>query len=556
MKTIIKKGFCIILIMLLVIKPGIFIQAGANDFADVQSGHWSYEYVNRLRQLGITNGIGDNMFGLGQTITRAEFVTFLCNLMKWESVTPSDGSFADNKDEKAWYYKYIETALYNHAIGSDSASFRPNAPITREEMAVMLVRALGYDGLAGQITYLGSPFADVTANTGYITIAKDLGIISGMGDNSFAPYATATREQAATMMIRMYDGINRKIDFVNAFYAISSAGQMDAIKQMDSISYGWSKLAFNEQNELYLNTTSADNNEYRIPSGFEEPFESAGGKTRMLMVAVKDIDSSKIINDTDLQNNAVQIISNAINNGLTQGGQTIAFDGVVVDFETLKGTTSKNNYNTFLLGIKNELLANNKKIYVAVHPKRRSGQEYFDGYDYRAIGQIADKVILMAHDYNAKSLTSSEMEQGIVMTPLAPIEEIYYALRAITDRQTGVEDVNKIMIQISFATSQWKTIDGKVINQKPYLPDYQALANRIRQGVDMKYSKKDESPYITFYNQDDGTNNIIWYEDSRSVAAKLKLARLFGITDVSLWRLGNIPNDGSDIYLDTLQKIR
>ena len=49
------------------------------------------------------------------------------------------------------------------------------------------------------------------------------------------------------------------------------------------------------------------------------------------------------------------------------------------------------------------------------------------------------------------------------------------------------------------------------------------------------------NPYIE-YTVDDGRHYKLWYEDTQSVAAKLQLARMFGITGVSVWRLGTIPD--------------
>jgi spore germination protein YaaH len=60
--------------------------------------------------------------------------------------------------------------------------------------------------------------------------------------------------------------------------------------------------------------------------------------------------------------------------------------------------------------------------------------------------------------------------------------------------------------------------------------------------LSIKYSEKLQNPWLTYYNGSDGTNNIIWYEDSRSVLAKIQLAKMFGINGISLWRLGNIPD--------------
>lgn len=532
------SSFFIIFILTISSTTSIFANT---KFDDVPTSHWSYEYVEKLNELGITEGIGNNKFGLGLSITRAEFVTFLTKLFKWDIIAENSIDFSDVKNSD-WFFPYVKTAL-KHGISEENISlFRPLDKITREEMAVMLVKSLGYQELSTQINYLESGFTDVNTNKNYITMAKDFKIITGTGNNLFNPKETATREQAASIMIKTYDLLNSKIIDKNAFYAINSSSQIDMINNFDDISFGWSKLEIDNIDNISLNTTSKNNNEYRIPSGYETPYNMANGKLKMLMVAVDSDTSNKIINDKNLSTKSVSSIANAINNGILLDESNILFDGVVLDFESLKGVTTKDNYNSFIKELKS-ILSNNKKIFVAVHPQVSNNKEYFDGYDYKTIGEISDKIILMAHDYNTKKLSKAEMENGIVMTPIAPISEIYYSLKMLTDSSTGVLDNNKIMLQISFDTAQWKLIDGKVINEKPFQPTYTTLEERISKGVDKKYSTLYESPYITFYNGEDLTNNVIWYENQQSVNAKIKLAKMFGVNSISIWRLGNIPKD-------------
>jgi spore germination protein YaaH len=90
-------------------------------------------------------------------------------------------------------------------------------------------------------------------------------------------------------------------------------------------------------------------------------------------------------------------------------------------------------------------------------------------------------------------------------------------------------------------TVQWKLKDGKVINSIPYHPSYSQLIQRFLTGVKLNYSEYSQNPYAVFFNNEDVTNNVIWYENQRSIAEKIKLAKLFGIKGLSLWRLGNIP---------------
>ena len=571
-----KKIISSIIILTLIATFGlVFVDYDENlRFTDIPKGHWAEKSIYELRSLKITDGIGENKFGLGITIKRSEFVAFLVKLMKWELVCPEEGNFADNMDKNKWYYSYIETAMEHGVILKDTENFRGEEPITREEMAMMIVRALGYDSLSQQLTYLPKPFEDIEQYTGYITIAKDFGIINGVGNNQFKPYDKATREEAAAMMMRMYQKLNMPMNRLHGFYAIRSAHQADMIKSLNSVGFGWSRLEYDaESKKVFLNITRKNNNEFAIPAGFSQPLKMAEENKvgAMLMVYANNymvsFDEKKpsmplieyLITDPEAGKEVIKSIVDQVNSTVSEG-ITAAFDGVVIDFENLRGENSKEAFNSFLEELRLEFDKNDKELYVAVHPARRPGLAYYDGYDYKTIGNIADKVILMAHDYNAKQLTDIEIENGYTITPLTPINEIYYALKSITNKDTGVQDLDKIMVQISFDSAQWKLKDGKVLNKYPYNPDYESIRQRlIMDDVAINYSHIFENPYATFYEIKDDTQNIIWYEDSRSIKAKMKLMKMFGIKEVSLWRLGNIPNyeniGSKKIYLDIWQQI-
>lgn len=559
------------LTLLLITVPS-FADNGVSRFDDVPQGHWAEKAVHDLRLLKITDGIGSNKYGMGLDIKRCEFVTYLARLMNWETVTPEKGSFIDNMDTSKWYYPYIETAYRNGAIPEGIKEFRPEDPITREEMAIMLVNALGYGYLAQQLSGLGSDFDDVSENTGYITIAKDFGIITGTGDNRFKPYDTAKREEAAVMMMRMYEKIKKPINELHAFYAIRSYPQIDFIPELDSVSFGWSRIEYDSgKGHVVLNTTSGNRNDFYIPPGFEEPFnlaEENNVSTQLMVFAdsntLVDFGVGKlpvtelVLTNPELRKQAVSLIAEQVNNTVMNDIE-ISFDGVVIDFEGMKGETLKNAFSSFLGELRNELDIAGKKLIVAVHPERKPGQEYYDGYDYKTIGQIADKVILMAHDYYAKRLSDAEMETGYAITPLTPADEIYYALKAITDKENGVENPEKIWLQISFDSVQWSLQSGKVLNREPYKPGYEQIRQRLLAKAKVHYSVVNGNPYIEYIGETDQTRNIIWYEDSRSVMAKVNLAKMFGVNGISLWRLGNIPNyddlNGEGLYLDIWQNL-
>ncbi len=527
------------------------------EFQDVPENHWAYKLIHDLRLLNITDGIGDNQFGMGLTIKRSEFVAFLVKLMNLELVNPQKGSFKDNMNSAKWYYAPIETALKQGIILNDEETFRVNDPITREEMAIMIIRALGYSDLANGFTDIPKPFEDVSENMGYITLARDFDIINGVGNNMFSPYATAKREEAAAMMMRMYEKLNSQIEELHGFYAIKSVNQSEMIKSLDSIGFGWSRLEYDtSKDQVVLNTTKNNDNEYGIPEGFSEPLTIANKNnvTTQIMVTTQntlvfdnDKETEISLNEYILTNNEVRkkVINEIVAqvNTTTVDDITMSFDGVVIDFENMKGEVLKQAFNVFLKELKQELKKEDKQLYVAVHPKRKSGQAYYDGYDYKTIGDIADRVILMAHDYYARQLTDSEMNSGYTLTPLTPIDEIYYALKYITDKASGVEDLSKISLQISFDSVQWKLKEGKVINKYPYNPSYEAIIQRfIGDEATIDFSNLNGSPYVSFFDDKDQTQNILWYENEDSISDKINLAKMFGVKGISLWRLGNIPD--------------
>ena len=563
-----------IFLTLFIFSSIVFGQSKGNTgFYDVPSKHWAETSINQLRKLNITDGIGGNEFGLGKTINRNEFVTFLVKLMGWELITPEDGSFIDVY-KSGWDYPYIETALSYGIILDESENFRGSEPITREEMAIMIVRALGYESLSKQLEGASSPFNDVSQSIGHITLAKDFGIINGVGKDLFKPYNNAKREEAAAMMMRMHEKLNTPLETLHGFYAIRSFHQAQMIDAFNSIGFGWSRLEYDsELKKIVLNTTTKNNNEYSIPTGFMEPIDMAleTNAKKMLMLFAQNSGVSiegvveeiplieYVISDPKIRRDVIKSILEQMNRNLSDE-DFVTFDGVIIDFEELRGETIKKHFNEFLGELRKELGKKDKLLYVAVHPARSEGKSYYDAYDFRKIGDLADKVILMAHDYYAKQLTDEDMESGYRTTPLTPIDEIYWALRYIVDEDHGVQDTNKVLLQISFDSVQWKLKDGKIINRYPYKPDYEAIRKRLlMEGTAINYSERFQNPYATFYNNEDESQNIIWYEDSRSIEAKINLGKMFGIKGISVWRIGNIPSyedvPGKEIHLDIWQQL-
>lgn len=197
--------------------------AAGSGYSDVPDNHWAAESILRATELGIFQGVSANTFGRGQAISRAAFVTALVRLFGWETEEPAKATFTDVAPGK-WYYSTVETAVKNGAVTASGKTFRPNDALSRGDMAAMIIRALGYASLAGSISSYESPFADVTVNKGFITMAYDMGIVGGMGNGTFDPNGTATREQAAAILVRVYDRLmaeSRQISSVGTRAAVT-----------------------------------------------------------------------------------------------------------------------------------------------------------------------------------------------------------------------------------------------------------------------------------------------------------------------------------------------
>ena len=216
--------------------------------------------------------------------------------------------------------------------------------------------------------------------------------------------------------------------------------------------------------------------------------------------------------------------------------ESAGYAGIVIDFEGLRTELLKADFVSFLTELRAALPAG-KSLYVCVPP-----DDWYKGYDYRAIGAVCDKVILMAHDYQWTSVPEGYVGVRAPDSPVTPFPDVYRALTAITDPVTGVEDKSKIVLQISFAAAGFEVdANGLLSDTAIYRPAPETVAKRLAQaGTVVTYDESDRNS-SALYTTEDGMTVRLWYEDARSVADKLTLARMMGITGVSVWRLGNVP---------------
>lgn len=175
-----------------------------NAFTDLGSVSWARDAINALAEAGIINGKTETEFAPNDTVTRAEFAKMLMGVFGLNTTTYSTSSFNDVSTD-AWYFQSVESA-YNLGIiqGVAPGYFDPNANITRQDMAVMVVRAATLSGSPITAVNEAKVFADDASIADYakeaVTTLQTAGIINGMTDTEFAPLSNATRAQAAQVL--------------------------------------------------------------------------------------------------------------------------------------------------------------------------------------------------------------------------------------------------------------------------------------------------------------------------------------------------------------------
>ena len=175
------------------------------SFNDVDRSGWSYDAIYYLTDNGLISGTGKGLYKPNATITRAEFTAILHRL----SGQNTAGTATPFKDVSAnsWYASSVAWAYEKGIVSGNSGSFNPNAPITRQDMAVLIQRFAKAAGLTLSTEQASSVFGDDAQISAYARDAvysvQSAGILSGNDKNNYAPLDNATRGEAASILTRL-----------------------------------------------------------------------------------------------------------------------------------------------------------------------------------------------------------------------------------------------------------------------------------------------------------------------------------------------------------------
>lgn len=177
------------------------------SFNDVKPGTWYEEGVQYVSQKGLMNGVGNEQFDPSGTVTRGMLVTILYRMEGTPGVT-GPSSFDDVKPGSYYEDAVIWAANSSIVSGYSTASFGPDDPVTREQVATILYRYSSFKGYDTSKAAELASFSDADQVSQYALDAMRWavaeGLINGTDTGALAPEGTTTRAQFATIIMR-YD---------------------------------------------------------------------------------------------------------------------------------------------------------------------------------------------------------------------------------------------------------------------------------------------------------------------------------------------------------------
>jgi hypothetical protein len=182
-------------------------------FADVPSGYWAQDFIERLYAAGITGGCATSplRYCPEDTVTRAQMAVFLLKGIHTASYTPpavGPGTGFGDVPVDYWAAAYVkQLAAEGITSGCGGGSYCPEQPVTRAQMAAFLLKAKYGAGYMPPAVGSGAGFGDVPPDYWAAAFVKQLvaeGITAGCGNGNYCPEQPVTRGQMAVFLVRTF----------------------------------------------------------------------------------------------------------------------------------------------------------------------------------------------------------------------------------------------------------------------------------------------------------------------------------------------------------------
>lgn len=214
------------------------------------------------------------------------------------------------------------------------------------------------------------------------------------------------------------------------------------------------------------------------------------------------------------------------------------YAGVDVDFEYLPGPLST-AYAAFLSRLRRLLHAQGRFLWAALAPKTSATQKglLYEGHDYPAIGAASDGVLLMTYEWG--------YTYGPPMA-VAPLPNV----RSVLDYAVTAIPASKIFLGIPNYGYDWPLPFVQGVTRAQSISNQRAIELAIEHQVAIQFDPTSQSPFF-HYTDPTGTLHEVWFEDARSMEAKLKLISEYGFQGAGFWNLMR-PFSQTWLVLDSL----
>ena len=244
--------------------------------------------------------------------------------------------------------------------------------------------------------------------------------------------------------------------------------------------------------------------------------------------------ASLVINDSNLQDT---LINNILINLSAKG-----YRGLDIDFEFVLAS-DRDAYSAFIKKLTTILNQNGYEVIVALPPKTSDDQKglLYEGIDYAALGNAANRVLLMTYEW------------GYSMGPplaIAPVPSV----RRVLDYAISRIEPGKIFMGMPNYGYDWTLPYQRGNPPAPSISTVEAISLARNYGAVIMYDEVSQAPYFNYTDQNN-INHEVWFEDTRSAAAKLALVAEYGFYGVLYWDLMR-PNPQNYTTLNALINTR
>ncbi|MGE6413671.1 S-layer homology domain-containing protein [Planococcus kocurii] len=218
----------IVFVVLLLMLSGIFTNQSlaATNLKDVEKSNRFYNEIQYLINEEVISGFPDGTFRPKSNVTRAQAAIMIGRAMGYDG-KQRNTSFSDVSSSKV-ASGYIAEATENSLIsGYPDGTFKPDKVVTRAEMAIILNRAFFNKTITPTVS-----FSDVGKKmSSYYSIMNlaAMGIVSGYEDGTFKPNNSLNREQFSAFLARAFNA-----DFIKSPDKTETVSQQQAIKKAKS----------------------------------------------------------------------------------------------------------------------------------------------------------------------------------------------------------------------------------------------------------------------------------------------------------------------------------